>query len=124
MAVSVDDVRAALNNISEEELADATIEQKINDAEYYADNKDLGGYEREKYIRAYAALKSFSVSNTYSQIDFGDVSVRREWDNIIEQLRSDLEEVASVPLVVDDSFMFDERPSDDTDEDRDELEAV
>lgn len=118
----VEEVRAALNNISEEELSTDTIEIKIKDAEYYADNKGLEGYEKEKFIRAYAALKSFIVSNTYSRVDFGDVSVAREWQEILRNLEEELKEVASIPLVVDDSHMFDERPSDRINTDRGELE--
>jgi len=118
----VEEVRAALNNISEEELSTDTIEIKIKDAEYYADNKGLEGYEREKFIRAYAALKSFIVSNTYSRVDFGDVSVAREWQEILRNLEEELKEVASIPLVVDDSHMFDERPSDRINTSRGELE--
>lgn len=118
----VEEVRAALNNISEEELSTDTIEIKIKDAEYYADNKGLEGYEKEKFIRAYAALKSFIVSNTYSRVDFGDVSVAREWQEILRNLEEELKEVASIPLVVDDSHMFDERPSDRINTSRGELE--
>jgi len=122
-SVSPYDVRAALNNISEEELSTDTIELKIKDGEHYADKKNLEGYEREKFIRAYAALKSFVVSNTYSRVDFGDVSVAREWDEILRNLEEELREVAHVPLAIDDSFMFDERPSNRLDDDRGELES-
>jgi len=109
--VSVYDVRIALNNISEEELSSDTIEQKINDAGYYADKKGLNGFEKKKFIRAYAALKSFIVSNTYARADFGDISVQKEWTRILTELENELREVAEDTLVVDDSFMFDERPS-------------
>jgi len=109
--ITPDDVRAALNDISEEELSTNTIQQKIQDAEYYADEKSLDGYEKTKFIRSYAALKSFIVSNTYTRADFGDISVQREWERILTELENELKEVAEDTLVIDDSFMFDERPS-------------
>jgi len=109
-SVSVYDVRMALNNISEEELATDTIEQKIEDGEYYADNKGLKGYQKTKFVRAYAALKSFLLSRTYSRVDFGDITVEREWVRILEELEKELEEFDET-LVVDDSYTFDKRPS-------------
>lgn len=109
--VTPEDVRLALNDISEEELATGTIEQKIEDGEYYAENKGLSGYKKTKFVRSFAALKSFLVSNTYNQVDFGEIEVRRDWERILEELEKELEEVGSEPLVVDDSYMFDERPS-------------
>jgi len=109
--ISEEDVRAALNNISEEELSSLTIIQKIKDGQYYAEKRGLDGYEKERFIRAYAALKSFIVSNTYSQVDFGDIRVRKEWQRTLEELEKELEEIASISLVIDDTFMFDERPS-------------
>lgn len=109
--VLISDVRAALNDISEEELSDDAIEMKIKDGAYFADKRNIEDYEREKFIRAYAALKSFLVSRTYSAVNFGDVSVRREWIRILDELERELEEIASISLVIDDSHMFDERPS-------------
>lgn len=123
--VNVQDVRIALNEISEDEVSDKLIEQKIQDGEYLADKKGIGGYPKTKFIRAYAAWKSFLVSNTYSQTDFGDVSVRREWETILQSLREEMEEAmieggVYKSLVIEDTPMFDDRPRDD-EEDNDEL---
>jgi len=109
--VTEEEVRAALNDISEEELSSNAIIQKLKDGEYYADKKGLEGYEKERFIRSYAALKSFLISNTYSQVDFGDIRVKKEWLRTLEELERELEEIASESLVIDDTFMFDERPS-------------
>ncbi len=120
MSVNVEDVRIALNEISEEEISDKLIEQKIEDGKYIAEQKELDGYPKTKFIRAYAAFKSFIVSNTYSQSDFGDVSVRREWETILENLKDEMKEAlieggAYQNLVIDSTPMFDSRPVDDKD---------
>lgn len=111
---SVYDVRVALNEISEEELSDSAIQQKIDDGKFVADSHGLSGYERKKFVRSYAALKSFAVSNTYSRVSFGDISVSKNWDRILDQLRNDIEEVIDghIGLVIDSTPMFDDRPMD------------
>lgn len=113
--VVIDDVRVALNEISQEELADATIQQKIDDANEIADEKGLSGFNRKRFIRAWAALKAFVVSNTYSQADFGDIQVQREWERILDQLEEEvkdslIEADAMTGLVIESTPMFDDRP--------------
>jgi len=116
--VTIDDVRVALNEISQEELADATIQQKIDDANEIADEKGLSGFNRKRFVRAWAALKSFIVSNTYTQADFGDIEVRRAWETILEQLEQEvkdslIEADAMTGLVIESTPMFDDRPTPD-----------
>ncbi len=120
MSVNVEDVRIALNEISEEEISDKLIEQKIEDGKYIAEQKELDGYPKTKFIRAYAAFKSFIVSNTYTSTDYGEVSVEREWETILENLKDEMKEAlieggAYQNLVIDSTPMFDSRPVDDKD---------
>lgn len=115
--VNAEDVRIALNEISEEEVSEKLIEQKIKDAEHLADKKGMEGYPKTKFIRAYAAWKSFIVSNTYSRTDFGDVTVDREWEVILDQLEEEMKEAlieggVYQNLVIDNTPMFDDRPRD------------
>ena len=120
MSVDIQDVRIALNEISEEEISDRLIEQKIEDGEYIAEQKGMDGYPKNKFIRAYAAFKSFLVSNTYSRTDYGEISVSREWETILENLREEMKEALIEggvygSFVIESTPMFDSRPKDDKD---------
>lgn len=112
--VTVEDVRIALNEISKEELNDSTIQQKIEDAEHIASNKGIEGYNRTRFIRAYAALKSFIVSSTYARVNFGDATVQREWRTILDELQNEVDEVLQQEglrrrLVITSTKMWDSR---------------
>lgn len=120
--VTIEDVRVCLNEIDEEEVTNATIQQKIDDAVFICKEKGIrkGTFARIKFIRSYAALKSFVVSNTYSRLSFGDISLQREWRIILDELKKDMEDAlleAGVyeKLVITSTPMFDDRPVDDTD---------
>lgn len=115
--VNIEDVRICLNGIDEEELSNATIQQKIDDAVFYCNEKKIkkGTYARYKFIRSYAALKSFVVSNTYSKLSFGDISLNREWKTILSELEKEMKESLKDAgiyerLVVESTPMYDERP--------------
>lgn len=114
MAVTVHDVRVALNEITREELADSTIQQKIDEAEEDADN--MGVETNERFIRNWAAYKAFCVSRSYLATKIGDVSVRRDLEMFKESLWKEaqraLEEVAGESLAVVSTPMFDQRPED------------
>lgn len=116
--ITINDVRVALNEISREEVSDSLIQQKIDDATYIANKGGVSGYPRIRFIRAYAAYKSFIVSYTYSQSKFGNVAVRREWERILDELKDELEDALieaglGQKLVIDSTPMFDSRPRDD-----------
>lgn len=122
MPVNPEDVRAALNEISEEEVATSTIQLKIKDARFKAEKHGLDEGTRawEKYVRARAALGSFIVSDTYIQADFGDIEVRRAWERILDELKNEveeaLEEAGVTGYVAVSTPMFDDRPKDEDQE--------
>lgn len=118
MTVSPQDVRAALNEMSEEELADSTIDLKLKDARFRAKKLGLGEGtpEWERFVRAKAALGSFIISNTYQRTDFGDIAVTREWERIVDELENEMEEALEEAGIYDyyvtSTPMFDSRPKD------------
>jgi len=84
MAIEVDDVRAALGGMTKGEVPDATVQQKIKDAELIAEKVGLSTAPgiplrlTEKFIRDYAAWRSFLFSRTYERIDIGDVGLQQK----------------------------------------------
>lgn len=114
MAVTVHNVRDALNDISEDELADETIQQKIQDAE--EDATDLGYPDNERYIRDLAAYKAFLVSRSYVSAKVGDITVRRDLEAYVDALwqnvQTDLEVGGYEKIQVAATPMFDDRPED------------
>ena len=117
--VTVTDVRVALNNISIIEVADETIQQKIDDiAEWLTEhgyNIDVRAARR--YIRSWAALRSFAISRTYSMMKQGDLQVKREWQVVLDELKNDSND-SWAELIGAENFtsvstaMFDNRPED------------
>lgn len=112
MAVTVEDVRINLNEITEAELSSRTIEQAIEDA--IAKAADLGISSNEIFIRKWAAYLSFIRSPQYTDISIHDLKVKRDVEAKAEQLfddaTSDLDDIDG--LVVESTPMFDERPED------------
>lgn len=113
MAVTVNDVRVALNNISVSELADETIQQKIQDAEELATSMSVTS---EKFVRDWAAFKSFLVSKTYTSVKIADIAVRQDLEFKAENLREiadqTLEEATGISNINVSTPMFDDRPED------------
>jgi len=117
--VTVTDVRVALNNISIIEVADETIQQKIDDiAEWLTEhgyNIDVRAARR--YIRSWAALRSFAISKTYSMMKQGDLQLKNEWQVKLDELKNDSND-SWAELIGAESFtsvstaMFDNRPAD------------
>jgi len=119
VGVSVTDVRVALNNINTTEVSDDTIQQKIDDEVDWLEEKGFDIYSRacKKYIRSRAALRSFAVSKTYSSMRQGDLSVKKEWEVILNMLKDDVSEswadiVGSGLSISTSTPMFDDRPLD------------
>lgn len=117
--VTVTDVRVALNNISIIEVADETIQQKIDDiADWLTEHGyDIDIRASRKYIRSWAALRSFAISRTYSSMKQGDLQVKREWEIVLNELKNDLSEswsdlVGAGLFQSVSSAMFDDRPED------------
>jgi len=120
MAVTVNDVRVCLNEISEKDLATATIEQKIADAILWINSLNLSGSAEEidRAIRDVAAWWSYLVSDIYVSMKIGDLSVRM-W---VEKKVALLKEIAMQSLkiaghevgqlIITGTPMFDDRPED------------
>ena len=95
MSVTILDVRGALNNITEDELADLTAQQKIDDAEVILAAKITSPVSADLYeiaVRSYAAYSSFIVSNTFKQAKFGPLSIQRDIQKIADALKAQAEE--------------------------------
>lgn len=95
MSVTIIEVRAALNDITLDELADLTVQQKIEDAEIILAAKITSPVSAELYeiaIRNYAAFLSFRVSNVFKNAKFGPLSVQRDIQTILNSLKVQSEE--------------------------------
>ena len=97
MAVTILDVRAALNHITEDELVDVTIQQKIDDVEAILGAEISSPISSELFdiaVKYLAAYKAFSVSNVFKQAKFGPLSVQRNIQAILDSLKEQAEEAA------------------------------
>jgi hypothetical protein len=116
MAVTVTDVRIALNNIPPEDLADDAILQKISDAEAFASELGLSpGNKRDRFVRDWAAWRSFIISNTYSRIKLADITVQQEIRMRAAELKQAADDSLAMALAVVYTVstpMFDDRPQD------------
>jgi len=117
--VMVIDVRVALNNITQAEVSDDTIQQKIDDVISIV--IDLGYVattaKAKRYIRAWAAWRSFIISKTYSKVRQADLSITNEWKRKEERLREDVDDAkkdleGSEAIIAEREPMFDDRPDD------------
>lgn len=112
MAVTIEDVRINLNEITEAELSSRTIEQAIGDATVKA--TALGISSNELFIRKWAAYLSFIRSPQYTDINIHDLKVKRDADAqakaLFDDAESELDDVDG--LAVESTPMFDERPED------------
>ncbi len=112
MAVTSHDVRVALNDITQDELTDDTILQKITDAEADAANQGITG---NRFIRELAAYRSFLVSRSYIQAKVGDIMVRRDLKMFADTLLQNVKDAADggyEKIAIKATPMFDDRPED------------
>ena len=116
MSVTILDVRNSLNNITTDELADVTIQQKIDDAEVILTAKITSPVSSELFdiaVKYLAAYKAFIVSNTFKSAKFGPLSIQRDVQSIVDELKEQAEEAiidakpTSLRLKV--GFMFADR---------------
>lgn len=117
--VTVIDVRVALNNMPPAEVSDETIQQKVDDAISVV---TTWGYSStsaaaKRYIRAWAAWRSFIVSKTYSSVRQADLAVKSEWKRKEERLKEDVDDAqkdleGSEAIIAEREPMFDDRPDD------------
>ena len=95
MSVIILDVRGTLNSITEDELTDLKIQQSIDDAEVVLTSKIVSPISADLFdiaVRDYAAYKAFSVSNVFKSAKFGPLSVQRDIQRIVDELKSQVEE--------------------------------
>lgn len=116
MTITVTDVREALNLISEDELADVTIVQKINDAKAILGaqiKQPVSVQLFEIAIRNYAAYFSFIVSNVFKSAKFGPLSVQRDVQQQAELLRLQAEQsiknLKITTMKIEKSYLFTHR---------------
>jgi len=126
MAVTVEDVRAVLNGISEDELSSSTIQFFIDDATALVSKFNPTNQEdADRAILYLAAYKSFVMSEVYDTKRVDGISASRDLARIINFLREEalkaLSRVRGVSSLVKQTYMFDERPEDDEREHKDWL---
>lgn len=116
MAVTVEDVRVQLNEITEEELSSRTIELEIQSAERKVTSLGLpSGDLTDEYVRKRAAYKSFIQSSLYTRIDIHELLVQRAIKEKLAALKEDMEEALdeiTEEYAIESTAMFDERPED------------
>ena len=111
MGITTTNVRAALNNITTGNLADDTITYFIQKGEKNA----TGLTDTDDYVVAYAAYHGFLRSKVYDAYKTGDLSVKKNWEPLINELKKELDAeetklFGSVGVV--SSLMHDNRPDD------------
>jgi len=97
MAVTISDVRTALNDITKDELADLTIQQAIEDAEVILAAKITSPVSTGLFdiaVKYLAAYKAFIVSNVFRDAKFGPLSIKRDVQAIAGSLKAQAEEAA------------------------------
>ncbi len=111
MGVTITQVRAALNNITTGNLADATISYFIQKGE----KNSTGLTDVEDYIIAFAAYHGFLRSKVYDAYKTGDLSVKKNWEPLINELKKELDAEESKlfgSVGVVSSLMYDPRADD------------
>lgn len=116
MPVSIIDVRIHLNNITTDEVADDTIQQKIDDAEAFATSVGIAvGDARNRFVRAWAAWRSFIISRSYARVKIGVIDVREDLKMKAQGLKDEAQEALDEAIEgfqVVSTPMFDDRPDD------------
>jgi len=115
--VSIEAVRNYLNALPDSVVSDATIQDKIIEAETYVnDNFQLSGYWKDRVITVLAAYKSAIVAFLYDNVKVGDLSYSRSVDSLLENLRKEILftlKVAGIKRAkIETTSMFDDRPTD------------
>jgi hypothetical protein len=117
MPVSITDVRIHLNNITPEEVADETIGQKISDADAFATEIGLtAGAIRDRFVRCWAAWRSFIISRSYKKVKIGVLEVQEDLglkaDALKQEAEDALADATGGDLITVGTPMFDDRPED------------
>lgn len=117
MTVTITDVRIHLNNISPEEVSDDTVQQKIDDAEFMSNTFGIpAGALRDRFVRAWAAWRSFLISHSYNRTKIGVIDVREDLEMKAAALQKDAEDTlidaTGDMSAVLSTPMFDDRPID------------
>ena len=89
MTVTIQDVRDALNNITIDDLADATVQQKIADGILII-TKAGGDPAMEEFdlaVKAYAAWQGYLVANIYESVKIGDLSAKLRYIERVNKLK-------------------------------------
>jgi hypothetical protein len=101
MTVTETNVRDCLNNISTDEVATATVTDKIDDAEAWVDNAGgdpADGDWGERACKYYAAYLSYIVSNSYLEATAGPIRVREPYEIRAKSLLEQAEEALAKAL--------------------------
>lgn len=124
MAVTVTDVREALNNISTASLADETVAQKIADGIRIISGMGITDEARQDpVVRAFAAWQSFIISKDYyDMLKAQDLQRRKNAEKQAKFLKDNFEEELNLaegegyttePILVERTMMIDDRPEED-----------
>ena len=122
MAVTITDVRNALNGISTASVASATIEQKIADGIRILTELGVPSVKLDPVVRAYAAWQSFLLSKDYYEsLKAADLSRKKDAKSQAKLLLDNYSREFSIalgkgfeiePLAIARTAMFDDRPED------------
>jgi len=122
MAVTVTDVRNALNAISTASVANATVEQKIADGIRILTELGVVEAKLDPVVRAYAAWQSFLLSKDfYKSLKAADLSRSKDakaqakllLENFTRELSLSLGEGFEIDaMAIARTAMFDDRPDD------------
>lgn len=120
MAVTIQDVRIALNNISTASIADETVAQKIADGIRIITDMGIAVVNQDSVVRAYAAWQSFIISKDYYEsLRAVDLSRKKSAREQAEMLKKNFEEELSIAEGYGTELkyavktpMFDDRPTD------------
>lgn len=117
MAVTIQQVRDELNDITVEELADDTITSKIDFMGRSADRLGLTGTDKDDYVLAWAAYYSFIVSRSYKMVESLNVELQRDLRLIAQGLKEYAEELEEEILggegsITESTPMWDDKPVD------------
>lgn len=119
MAVTISDVRIALNNISTASVADDTVAQKIADGIRIVADMVVDEAAQDPVVRAYAAWQSFIISKDYYEsLKAVDLSRKKNAREQAEMLKKNFEEELSIAEGYGTELkyavktpMFDDRPT-------------
>ena len=131
VSVTIDVVRARLNNISEDSLADDTISAYIQEG--YLKAEQYGSYDPAvpttetaqviQFVTVWAAYYSLLVAKVWDKTRIADLTVQKDWAKIRDELKKKLDDeiddlTGGISIVIESTAGFDTRP---LDPERDEI---